>query len=79
MDFPNAPSPRDAPLPTSNLQTPIIAAWVVMTGLAAITVGMRFYTRRLILHIIGVEDWLILASMVRSRLGFAGSKPPTPR
>lgn len=66
-------------MPTSNLQTSIIAAWVVMTVLAATTVCMRFYTRRLILHILGVEDWLILASMVRSRRGFAGSKPPTPR
>jgi hypothetical protein len=35
-----------------------------MTVLATITVCMRFYTRRLILSILGPEDWLILISMV---------------
>jgi hypothetical protein len=47
-------------------QVPLITIWVVMTVLAAVTVGMRFYTRRLILHILGPEDWLILVSMVSS-------------
>lgn len=56
---------------TSNQQTAIITVWVVMTVLAAITVGMRFYTRRLILHILGPEDWLILIAMVCSCRGSA--------
>lgn len=34
-------------------------------AMAALTVGLRFYTRRLILRILGIEDWLILAAMVR--------------
>ncbi len=47
-----------------NNQAPIIAAWVIMTVLAGVTVAMRFYTRRLILHILGPDDWMILVSMV---------------
>ncbi len=53
---------------SSNNQAPIIAIWVTMTVLASVTVGMRFYTRRLILRILGPEDWLILISMVCPRL-----------
>ena len=63
------------PMDTSNLKTSIIAAWVVMTVLAFVTVCMRFYTRRLILHIIGVEDWLILIAMVCSCPAFADPSP----
>ncbi|KAK3896661.1 hypothetical protein C8A05DRAFT_20412 [Staphylotrichum tortipilum] len=51
-------------LDTSTQQSPIIALWVIMTTLAAVTVCMRFYTRRLILHILGPEDWLIAVAMV---------------
>ncbi len=50
--------------PMDNNQAPIIAAWVIMTVLAGVTVAMRFYTRRLILHILGPDDWMILVSMV---------------
>lgn len=52
---------------TSTRQAPIVAVWVVTTVLAGSAVGMRFYTRRVILHVLGAEDWLILISMVRSR------------
>ncbi len=81
MDPHNIPGGAGAapPMDTSNLQTPIITAWVVMTALATVTVCMRFYTRRMILHILGVEDWLILVAMVCSRPAFAGSKSPAPR
>lgn len=58
---------------TPTQQTAIITAWVVMTVLAAVTVGMRFYTRRLILHILGPEDWLIFISMVRGISSLAGA------
>ena len=66
------------PMDTSDLKTSIIAAWVVMTVLAFVTVCMRFYTRRLILHIIGVEDWLILIAMVCSCPAFADPSPRLP-
>ena len=42
----------------------IIAAWVVMIVLAAFTVSLRFYTRRFILTVLALEDWLILVAMV---------------
>ncbi len=80
MDPNNAPGAGAAPpMDTSNLQVPIITVWVVMTSLATITVCMRFYTRRMILHILGVEDWLILVAMVCTRLALARAKPSTPR
>ncbi len=53
-----------AMLDTSSQEAPIITLWVIMTTLAAVTVCMRFYTRRLILRILGPEDWLIVAAMV---------------
>ncbi len=48
----------------SNQQASVITTWIIMTALAAVAVSMRFYTRRLILHILGLEDWLILAAVV---------------
>lgn len=63
----NAISTAAVGMDTSNLQTPIITVWVIMTVLATFTVGLRFYTRRLILCILGPEDWLILVSMVCSQ------------
>ncbi len=48
----------------SNQQASVITTWIIMTALAAVAVSMRFYTRRLILHILGPEDWLILAALV---------------
>jgi len=42
----------------------IIAAWVVMIVLAAFTVSLRFYTRRFILTVLALEDWLIFVAMV---------------
>ena len=69
--FPGDAGPPFGPgapaLDTSTKQTGIITAWVVMTVFAAITVGLRFYTRRLIIHVLGIEDWLILAAMVCCR------------
>lgn len=35
----------------------------ILMGLAATTVGLRFYTRAVILGLIGLDDWLCLASM----------------
>lgn len=72
---PNTAPAGASPMDTSNQQTAIITAWVVMTVLAAVTVSMRFYTRRLILHILGPEDWLILISMVRGSPSLAAPTP----
>ena len=75
MDF-NTTTTEGTPRDTSNNQVPIITAWVIMTVLAGVTVAMRFYTRRLILHILGPEDWLILFSMVCSRPASARFESP---
>ncbi|KAK0642033.1 hypothetical protein B0T16DRAFT_335240 [Cercophora newfieldiana] len=57
--------PGSAPdLDTSTLSTNVIVAWSIMMSFAAVTVGLRFYTRRLIIHVLGIEDWLILAAMI---------------
>ncbi|KAK0620602.1 hypothetical protein B0T14DRAFT_430419 [Immersiella caudata] len=66
--FPGDAGPPFGPggpaLDTSTQQTGIIVSWAVMTVFATIAVGLRFYTRRFILRVLGVEDWLILAAMV---------------
>ncbi|KAK4443639.1 hypothetical protein QBC34DRAFT_498874 [Podospora aff. communis PSN243] len=49
---------------TSTKGTNIIVAWSVMMTFAALTVGLRFYTRRWIIRVLGLEDWLILAAMI---------------
>lgn len=65
-----APSPPGVPpfppgdLDTSTQTTGVIAAWVIMTVVAGVTVGLRFYTRRVIIRVLGVEDWMILVAMV---------------
>jgi len=64
---PSAPSQIDSFTPTLDASTQtagVIAAWVIMTVVAGVTVGLRFYTRRVIIRVLGVEDWLILVAMV---------------
>ena len=46
------------------LQAPIVAAWVIMTTAAVVTVCLRFYTRCFVLRVTGPEDWLILVAVV---------------
>ncbi|KAJ2898664.1 heterokaryon incompatibility protein-domain-containing protein [Zalerion maritima] len=50
----------------------VIAAAVSTVLIAAITVGLRFYTRWGILRIVGIEDWLILLSLLFSILNTVG-------
>lgn len=42
----------------------IIAVGAVLPFLAAIAVSLRFYVRIKILHSVGLDDWLILISLV---------------
>jgi hypothetical protein len=62
--FPGPGSPSGAGDDT--LQGPIIAAWVVMTTMAVITVCLRLYTRCVIRRVLGPDDWLILVAVVRT-------------
>lgn len=59
------------PLDTSTQVGGIIAAWVIMTTVAGVTVGLRFYTRRYIITVLGAEDWLIAGAMVSRTLSLA--------
>jgi hypothetical protein len=45
-------------------QHSVVAASVVMLCLSTITVSLRFYTRKVLLAILGVDDCLILAALV---------------
>ncbi|KAK5652229.1 hypothetical protein OQA88_10726 [Cercophora sp. LCS_1] len=51
---------------TSTQVAQIIVVWTIMTLVAGVTVGLRFYTRRYILTVLGTEDWLILVAMILS-------------
>jgi len=61
--FPGPGSPSG--VGNDTLQAHIIAAWVVMTTMAVITVGLRLYTRCVIRPVLGPDDWLILVAVVR--------------
>jgi hypothetical protein len=50
-------------------QHSVIAASVVMLSLSTITVTLRFYTRKVLLSILGADDWLILAALVCAASG----------
>lgn len=43
----------------------ILAAFWITTTIALVTVMGRFYIRMRVLRSVGVDDWLILLSMVR--------------
>lgn len=52
--------------PSESRQGEVISSAVVCFALAALFVAARFYTRTKIIHVIGWEDWTILASLVFS-------------
>ena len=57
----------------SSLQNSIIAEWVIMFVLAAITVVARIYTRIGLLTGLKIEDWFVVAGLVLalgSTIGF---------
>lgn len=60
----------------------VIAVGAVLPGLATIAVALRFYSRRLISVHLGIDDWLIVCSLVSSlqrnlRNSVDQSPPPT--
>lgn len=49
----------------------VIACYAVTLVLSGVAVGARFYTRGRIQHVLGREDWAILAAWVRHPSLFA--------
>jgi len=66
---PDLPPPR-APLyivgTDRSYSSDLIACAVVTTVIAAVFVAMRIFTRKFLLNLAGLEDWLIVASLVFS-------------
>ncbi|KAK0666441.1 hypothetical protein QBC41DRAFT_230510 [Cercophora samala] len=63
--------------PDESYQTNIIACAVVTWIIGATFVGLRFYTRGILLHnILGAEDWLILLALVFAAATCAGLIEP---
>jgi hypothetical protein len=60
------------PLPHDNLGPNIIACAAATWTISAIFVGLRFYTRKALLNVLGASDWLILAALL-SCGGLTGS------
>jgi hypothetical protein len=53
------------PLPVDrSYQADIIACCVISTVIGTIFVALRFYTRRILLNVLGWEDWFILLAQV---------------
>lgn len=63
------PSPGPPPLPPNlphdSLKPNIIASSAICWAVAASFVGLRFYTRGFIIHVLGYSDWSILVALVR--------------
>jgi hypothetical protein len=53
-------------------QANVVACAVLTWVGAAVFVGARFYTRRVLLHVLGWEDWAILLSLVFAAICSAG-------
>ena len=43
----------------------VIAFAISFVAIAGLVVLLRFYTRGVILHVLGIEDWFIAAALVR--------------
>jgi hypothetical protein len=62
--------------PKPNFINPETREWVVigveapLTFIAALFVAARFYTRTIIKRVLGWDDWLMLAAMVRCELEY---------
>lgn len=62
---PPALPPLPPNLPHDSLKPNIIASSAICWVIAACFVGLRFYTRNFIIHVIGHSDWSILVALVR--------------
>jgi len=47
-------------------QVDIIVCAVITSFIGCIFVGLRFYTRRILINVLGLEDWLMLAAQLLS-------------
>lgn len=66
----NSTAPAPIPnLPHDSRQGNIIAASVVTWVIAAVFVGLRFYTRGRIVRALNSSDWCILISLVCCKTG----------
>ncbi|OIW30360.1 hypothetical protein CONLIGDRAFT_366305 [Coniochaeta ligniaria NRRL 30616] len=70
---PPPPPPDLISNPDDNYQANIIVCAVLTCIIAALFVGLRFYTRRFLVRILGWEDWVILVSLFFSLLNSAGA------
>lgn len=55
---------ESAPYPDEYIGGTVVPCAVISTSLAAVFVGLRFYTRGVMLRRLGLSDWLILVSLV---------------
>lgn len=58
----------------------IMVCAVVTACIGSLFVGLRFYTRRVLINVLGLEDWLMLAAQVFSVVmsaGFIHRRPPS--
>lgn len=54
-----------ASLPNDRSYQPdVIACCVISTVVGTVFVALRFYTRRVLINVLGVEDWFILLAQV---------------
>jgi hypothetical protein len=65
--------------PHETYQANIIACAAITFAIGTIFVALRFYTRGCLLHVLGAEDWCILASLVFSGANSAGMIEREPR
>ncbi|KAK3299798.1 uncharacterized protein B0H64DRAFT_313827 [Chaetomium fimeti] len=65
---PGAPPPLPPNLPHDSLQLNIIISSTICWFIAAFFVGLRFYTRGVIIRVLGPSDWSVLLALI-----FAGA------
>lgn len=54
-----------ANLPHDSRKKDVIACAVVCFAIAALFVGLRFYTRTRVVRVLAASDWFLLAAVVR--------------
>ena len=70
-----------ATLPHDSLKKDVIVCSVICFAIAAIFVGLRFYTRTRIVKVLAASDWFLLAAVVRisSHVAVSTVRPNPPR
>jgi hypothetical protein len=62
------PPPLPQDLPHDSLKVNIIISSTICWWIAAFFVGLRFYTRGVIIRVLGWSDWSIFLALVRSEV-----------